>query len=85
MKEEEVSFGNVDDVLQYYIEQCEKNIGKPMSLMNKEEKIKALDYLDEKGVFKISKANVLLCEAFQISKFTLYNYLEEAKSLREQG
>jgi predicted transcriptional regulator YheO len=84
MKEEEIAFGNVDEVLQHYMEQCEKNIGKPMPLMNKEEKIKALDYLDDKGVFKISKANVLLCEAFQVSKFTLYNYLEEAKSLREQ-
>lgn len=26
-----------------------------MMLMNKEEKIRALDYLDQKGVFKITK------------------------------
>lgn len=49
--------------------------------MTKEEKIKALGFLDEKGVFKISKANVLLCEQFQISKYTLYNYLDEARKL----
>ncbi|HAP55955.1 MAG TPA: hypothetical protein DCQ16_08750 [Spirochaetaceae bacterium] len=54
-----------------------------MSLMNKREKIKALEYLEGKGVFKITKASVLLCKAFNVSKFTLYNYLEEAKSLRE--
>lgn len=74
---------NVDDILQYYIQQAETTVGKPMSLMNREEKVKALDYLDQKGVFKISKTSVLLCEAFQISKYTLYNYLEEARSSRE--
>ena len=54
-------------------------IGKPMMLMNKEEKIRALDYLDQKGVFKITKTSLLLCDAMQISKYTLYNYLEEAR------
>jgi len=73
---------NVDDILQYYMNQAESLVGKPMSLMNKEEKIKALDYLDQKGVFKISKTSVLLCETLQISKYTLYNYLEEARSGR---
>lgn len=81
LEEEDVAFENVNDVLHYYIEQSEKMIGKPTSLMNKEEKIKALKYLNDKGVFKITKANVELCEVFQISKFTLYSYLEDAKNL----
>jgi predicted transcriptional regulator YheO len=79
VKEEDLNFENVDDVLTIYMKQCEKNIGKPMSLMNKEEKIKSLEYLNDKGVFKITKASILLCQAFQISKYTLYSYLEEAK------
>lgn len=33
-------------------------IVKPMMLMNKEEKIRALDYLDQKGVFKITQTRV---------------------------
>lgn len=70
---------NVDDVLQYYINMCENGEGTSLSLMNKEQKITALQFLDSKGVFKISKANVLLCELFQISKYTLYNYLDEAR------
>lgn len=75
---------NVDDILQYYIKQAETLAEKPMSLMNKEEKVKALDYLDQKGVFKISKASVLLCEILHVSKYTLYNYLEEARNGRNQ-
>jgi predicted transcriptional regulator YheO len=72
---------NVDDVLQYYISTCEQMINSSMELMNKEQKIKAISFLYEKGVFKITKANMLLCERFQISKYTLYKYLEEAKNL----
>jgi predicted transcriptional regulator YheO len=83
LKEEDVAFENVDDVMRYYMDQCEQLVGKPMSLMNKQEKIKALEYLESKGVFKITKASVLLCQAFQVSKFTLYSYLEEAKGLRK--
>jgi predicted transcriptional regulator YheO len=74
---------NVDEMLSYYIQQSEQLIGKPMPLMSKEEKIKALDYLDQKGVFKITKASNLLCDAFKISRFTLYGYLEEAKNQRK--
>lgn len=68
---------NVDDILKYYMKQAELLVGKPMGLMNKEEKIRALDYLDQKGVFKISKTSVLLCETLQVSKYTLYNYLRK--------
>ncbi len=71
------------DILQHYIYQAESMIGKPMMLMNKEEKIRALDYLDQKGVFKITKTSLLLCDAMQISKYTLYNYLEEARISRK--
>lgn len=81
VREADVAFENVDDVLRYYIDRCQEIIGKPMALMNKAEKVRALAYLSEKGVFKISKANVVLCQAFQISKFTLYSYLEEARQL----
>ena len=46
------------------------------------ERNRALDYLDQKGVFKISKTSVLLCETLKVLKYTLYNYLEEARSSR---
>lgn len=74
---------NVDDVLEHYILSCEELIGKPMELMSKGEKVKALQYLDKRGVFKISKANILLCDRFQISKYSLYNYLDEARNMIE--
>lgn len=79
LREDELAFKNVDEVLRFYMDQSEQMVGKPMALMNKEEKMRALEFLDGKGVLKITKASVLLCQAFQISKFTLYNYLEEIR------
>lgn len=76
---EDISINNIDDVLEYYFTEVENLIGKKMILMDKDEKIKSLKFLDDKGVMKISKANVILCARFGISKFTLYNYLEEAR------
>ncbi len=58
-------------------------IGKPMMLMNKEEKIRALDYLDQKGVFKITKNQPAPVRRDADFKYTLYNYLEEARISRK--
>ncbi|HIT87540.1 MAG TPA: helix-turn-helix domain-containing protein [Candidatus Coprocola pullicola] len=69
-------------MLEYYLVQCEEEIGKPAVTMNKEEKMRALQYLDEKGVLQITKANVRLCQFFQILKFTLYHYLDEIREKR---
>ena len=54
-------------------------IGMPPDKMNKEAKIKLLRFLDERGVFMIQKSGQTVCELLDISKFTLYNYLEEAR------
>lgn len=53
--------------------------GMPPDKMNKEAKIKLLKFLDERGVFLIQKSGQKVCELLGISKFTLYNYLEEAR------
>lgn len=55
------------------------SIGTPPDKMNKEAKIKLLQFLDERGVFMIQKSGQKVCELLGISKFTLYNYLEEAR------
>ena len=39
----------IDIQIEYYLTQCEKEIGKPAVVMKKEEKMEALEYLDKKG------------------------------------
>lgn len=71
---------NVQELMDDYLNEAEREVGKPASQMNRAEKLRALAYLDQRGVLQINKAGVRLCEFFGISKFTLYHYLDEIRS-----
>ena len=73
---------NVADLLDDLIEQSVKLVGTPASIMTKEEKVRAIHYLDETGAFLITKAGPKVCKFFGISKYTLYSYLDEARKAR---
>ena len=66
---------NVNDLLDSLIEESVAFIAKPVALMNKEDKIKAIRYLEDKGAFLIKKSGDKVTKYFDISKYTLYNYL----------
>lgn len=70
---------NVADLLEALIDQSISLIGKPPSLMDKSEKIRAIRYLNDSGAFLITKSGPKVCQVFGISKYTLYSYLDEAK------
>ncbi len=70
---------NVADLLDSLIDQSIRMIGKPASLMDKSEKIRAIRYLNDSGAFLITKSGPKVCQIFGISKYTLYSYLDEAK------
>jgi len=76
---EEVYGKNISELLEYNLVLAEQMIGKPAAMMNKNEKIKALAFLDKKGVLQISKASIFLCRFFCISKYSLYAYLDEGR------
>lgn len=76
---EEVFSGNVDELLDVLIHQTIKRIGKSVPEMTKEDKIEAIRYLDSKGAFLIKKSADKMAKFFSMSKFTLYNYLEEGR------
>jgi predicted transcriptional regulator YheO len=80
---EEFFATNVNDLLTYLINESLKLIDTPVSEMTKEDKIKALEFLDEKGALLISKSSTKICKVFEISKFTLYNYLEELRARKD--
>lgn len=76
---EEFFASDVNDLLSYLINESLKITGKPVNQMLKEDKIVTLDYLDKKGALLISKAGTKICQVLDISKFTLYNYLDEIR------
>lgn len=79
-KEPEPIVRNVADLLDDLIEQSVELVGTPVALMTKDDKVRAIRYLNDTGAFLITKSGPKVCKYFGISKYTLYNYLDEAKS-----
>ena len=67
---------NVADLLDELIEQSVKLVGKPVPLMNKEDKVKAIRFLSENGAFLVTKSGDKIAKYFGISKYTLYSYID---------
>lgn len=78
-KEPEPINRNIGDLLDDLFRECEQYVGKPAALMTKDERIRAIGYLDRRGAFLISKSSEKACEFFGISKYSFYSYLNEAK------
>ena len=75
---------NVNDLLEELIKQSVKLVGKPATLMNKEDKVKAIRFLNDSGAFLITKSGQRVCNFFGISKYTLYTYIDEAKGEKDK-
>ena len=71
---------SVADLLDDLIEQSVELVGTPVALMTKEEKVRAIRYLNDTGAFLITKSGPKVCKYFGISKYTLYSYLDEARA-----
>ncbi len=70
---------NVNDLLDDLIRQSVELIGKPVPLMTKDDKIKAIKFLSNSGAFLITRSGDKVSKHFGISKYTLYSYFD-AKS-----
>ena len=70
---------NINDLLDELIAQSVALVGKPVALMHKEDKVKAIQFLNETGAFLITKSGDKVCKYFGISKYTLYSYIDESK------
>lgn len=77
---DEIFAANVTQLLEVLISRAQKFVGKKPEDMNRVDKIAFLDFLDTKGAFLISKSGNKVCDFLGISKYTLYAYLDEARS-----
>ena len=67
---------NVSDLLDELIRQSVELVGKPVALMTKEDKVKAIRFLNQNGALLITKSGDKIAKHFGISKYTLYSYLD---------
>ena len=70
---------NVNNVLDELIDQSVALVGKPVALMNKDDKIRAIQFLNENGAFLVTKSGDKVAKYFGISKYTLYSYIDANK------
>lgn len=70
---------NVNDLLDSLIEQSVALIGKPVAMMNKDEKVRAIQFLNKSGAFLITRSGDKVSSYFGISKYTLYSYIDVNK------
>ena len=72
---------DVESLLDDLIEQSVRLVGKPVALMTKDDKIKAIRFLNDTGAFLITRSGDKVASYFNISKFTLYNYIDMGKKM----
>lgn len=74
---------NVADLLDELLERSVSLVGKPTAMMSKDDKIRAIRFLDDNGAFLITKSGPKVCQYFGISTYTLYSYLDEIRKTSE--
>lgn len=68
--------GNVNLLLDELIQQSVELVGVPVKAMSKDDKIKAIQFLNDAGAFLITKSGDKVAKYFGISKYTLYSYVD---------
>ena len=68
---------NVNDLLDELIAQSVALVGKPVVLMNKDDKMRAIGFLSQNGAFLVTKSGDKIAKYFGISKYTLYSYIDK--------
>jgi len=67
---------NINDLLEDLIQQSVALVGKPVALMNKDDKVRAIQFLNQNGAFLVTKSGDKIAKYFGISKYTLYSYID---------
>ncbi len=70
---------SVNELLDQLIQESVELVGKPVALMNKEDKVTAIQFLNDSGAFLITKSGDKVASYFGISKYTLYSYIDVNK------
>lgn len=76
----EIFIGNVDDMLTKMMTDAVESTGKSLSELTKEDKVQIVHELDYKGFFLVKKSSQLLGDFLGLSRYSIYNYLNECKN-----
>ncbi|MCG8538883.1 MAG: PAS domain-containing protein [Clostridia bacterium] len=75
----EESTNKVNDVLTEIVKKTLEKSGKPVAYMSKDEKVIIVKNLDYQGAFLIKGAIDYVAKVLCVSRYTIYNYLDEIR------
>lgn len=68
---------NVDELASHLIRRSIDHVGLPVEAMKKKHKVEVVRLLQNQGFFHIREAVEMLAEVLDVTRFTIYNYLNE--------
>jgi predicted transcriptional regulator YheO len=72
----------IDDapqMLETMLQKAVDFIGKPIAQMDKSDRLRVVQLLDDAGVFELRKAIPAIAERLAVTRFTIHNYLNEIR------
>ena len=75
---------DVRDVLNSALEDAINSNGMPVTAMQKAERMRVVELLDEAGIFTIKSSLMHVAQRLNVSRATVYSYLEEINASRNQ-
>ena len=72
-----VIFSDVEDMLTALIKESLDKIGVPVPMMTRAQKREGIQYLNRRGAFKIKNSTNVVAKYYNISRYTIYNYLSD--------
>jgi predicted transcriptional regulator YheO len=72
---------DINEILDAIIYEGEQEIGKSIPAMTREEKVSLVKKIDERGAFQIKKAAPLIAKRLGVTRYTVYNYLNESRGI----
>jgi predicted transcriptional regulator YheO len=73
----EVFVRDVDELAAALLHQARQEVGVPVELMHKRHKLEVVRVLKARGFFMLRDAVEMVASALQVTRFTIYNYLNE--------
>ena len=70
----------MDTLMKEIISDAVRRLGKPVSVMNRQEKIQAVQAMMQRGLFIVKGGVERAAGALGVSRFTIYNYLEALRA-----
>jgi predicted transcriptional regulator YheO len=74
---------DLGQMVETIIAECAYQVGKPISVMSKSDRVQVVKLLDERGVFQLRKSVPLVAERLGVTQKTVYNYLTQLEGQKE--